>query len=111
MVAATGRPLVVAAVVASSGRLHLVAFLVAATGRLPMVVPLAGVGPVARDVVEAINRACGMPPRLPLRKRGVLAVRLDPERMLAQGGLDLPALGVQPGQLGRGRRRWGPGSR
>jgi hypothetical protein len=59
-----------------------------------MVAPLAPVGPaaVAREVAEAANRPGRMPPRLPLRKRSLRAVRLPPQRMLSIG--DPPALPI-----------------
>src|SRR6266536_4493671 len=52
---------------------------VAATGRLQAVGPL---GAVAGQVAQATNGAVGMPAGLPLLQRGVLAVRLRPERAL-----------------------------
>ncbi len=67
--------------------LPVVAALVAATGRL---LAVASLGPVGGQVAEATNRLGGMPPRAPLRKRGVPAVWLRPERALgvvADGGL------------------------
>jgi hypothetical protein len=89
---------VVASVAATDGRpvASMVALVVAATGRLPMVAPLA---PVAREVAQATNHAGGMPPRLPLRKRSVRAVRLGPERMLSIR--HVPALPVLDGLLHR----------
>jgi hypothetical protein len=103
LVASAGRPLVVAAVVAlrvaATGHVRVLASVVAATGHLAMLVPLAAVGPVAGEVAQATNRAGGMPPRLPLRKRGVLAVWLRPQRMLSSS--DIPALAVLDGLLHR----------
>jgi hypothetical protein len=90
---------VVALTVTATGPLRLVASVVAATGHLPMVASLGPVGPVAGEVAQVTNRAGGMPPRLPLRKGGVRAMRLGPKRML--GIFHVPALPVLDGLLHR----------
>ncbi len=56
-------------------------------------------GPAAGQAAQATNRAGGMPPRLPLLKRHVLAVRLSSQRMLSIS--DVPALAVLDGLLHR----------
>jgi hypothetical protein len=103
IVAATGRPLVVAAVVASAvapaGCLRVVALVIAATGRMPLVAPLGSVGLVAVQLAQATNRLGGMPPCAPLLKRHVRAVRLCPNGMLSI--LHVPALAVLDGLLHR----------
>lgn len=78
-----------ASVVTTTGRLLMVVSVIATTGCLPLI---ASAGPVAGQLPEATNRPGGMPPRAPLRKRDVRAVRLDPRRML--GILHVPALPV-----------------